>query len=111
MKKKKSEKKKFLSSFENERNLNESFAVSATRSNPKFFYACAKNNTKVKTKIGPLMKNEVIISDPKTIAQMLHKQYDSVYSNHDENCLVDDPVTLFSTTNSESSGLKNIDYA
>ena len=121
----------------------------------------AKNNAKVKAKIAPIIKNEVVISDrsvhthrtkstpptkqvtteydqsprvappstpadistdeydhkhtltisdPKTIAQMLREQYDSVYSKPDENCLIYDPVTLFSTTNSESPSPTNIDF-
>ena len=90
--------------------MNESLAVSAIKSNPKLFYTYAKNNSKVKAKIGPLIKNEVVISDPKSIAQVLRQQYDSVYSKPDQNCLVDDPVTLFSTTNSESPSLTYIDF-
>ena len=93
-----------------EKNFLLSFAVSAIKLNPKYFYTYEKNNAKVKAKIGPLIKNEVVISDPKTIAQVLREQYDSVYSKADENCLVDDPVTLFSTTNSESPSLTNIDF-
>ena len=47
--------KDILVSFENERNLKESFAVSAIKSNPKLFYTYAKNNAKVKAKIGSLI--------------------------------------------------------
>ena len=65
---------------------------------------------KAKTKIGPLIKNEVIISDPRNIAQVLREQYDSVYSRPDENCLLDDPVTLFLTTNSKFQSLTNTDF-
>ena len=63
--------KDILLSFENERNLNESLAVSAIKSNPKYFYTYAKNNAKVKAKIGPLIKTEAVISDPKSIAEVL----------------------------------------
>ena len=77
--------KNILLSFENERNLNESLAVSAIKSNPRFFYTYAKNNANVKAKIDPLIKNEVTISDPKNIAQVLREQYDSIYSKPDEN--------------------------
>ena len=58
---------KYMSSFENERSVTESLAVSAIKSNHEFFYAYAKNNAKIKTKIGPLIQN-VNISDPKSIA-------------------------------------------
>ena len=102
--------KDILLSFKNERNLNESLAVSAIKSNQKLFYTYAKNNAKVKAEIGSLIKNEVVISDKRIIAQVLREQYDSVYSKPDENCLIDDPVTLFSTTNSESPSLTNIDF-
>ena len=90
--------KDILLSFQNKR---ESLAVSAIKSNPRFFYTCAK----IKAKIVPLIKNEVVISDPKNIAEVLREQYDIVYSKPDENCLVDDPVT-----NSESPSLTNIDF-
>ena len=103
-------KKDILLSFENESNLNESLDVSAIKSNPKLFYAYAKNNAQVNVKIGPLIKYEEVISDPKTIAQVLREQYDSVYSKPYENCLVHDPVTLFSTTNSEFLSITNIDF-
>ena len=52
----------------------------------------------------------VVISDSKIIDQVLREQYDSVYSKPDENCSVDDPVTLFPTTNSESQSPTNIDF-
>ena len=60
-------KKDILLSFENERNLNESLAVSAIKSNPKFIYTYAESNAKVKAKISLLIKNEVVISDPKKL--------------------------------------------
>ena len=90
--------------------MNESLAVSAIKSNPKLFYTYAKNNAKVKAKIGTLIKNEMVISDPKSIDQVLREQYDNVYSKPDVNCLVDDPVTLFLRTNSESPSLANNDF-
>ena len=40
----------------------------------------------------------------------MRDQYDGVYSKPDEKCLVDDPVTLLSTTNSESQSLTNIAF-
>ena len=75
-----------------------------------FFYTYAKKNANVKAKNGPLIKNELIISDPKNIAQVLREHYDSAYNKPDENCLVDDPVTLFYTTNGKSPSLTNIDF-
>ena len=61
---------------ENERNLNGSLSVSAIKSNSKF----------VNTKIVPLILKNDIITDPKSIAQVLREQYDSVYSKPDEYC-------------------------
>ena len=73
--------------------MNESLAISTIELNPKFSYTYTNNNANVKAKICALVKNEVVINDPKTIAQVQREQYDSVYSKPDENCLIDDPVT------------------
>ena len=63
--------KNMLISFENERNLNESVAVSAIQSNPKYFYTYTEINAKVKAKIDPLIKIEVIICHPKTLLDIV----------------------------------------
>ena len=68
-----------------------------------------------KTLVGPSVTKIFInknsrISNPKRIAQALRERYDIVCSKPDENCLVDDPVTLFWTSDSESPCPTNIDY-
>ena len=96
-----------LLSFEKERHFNESLVISVMISNTQFFYTYAKCNAKIKTKIGPYIERWC---DPKSTAEVLRDQYDSVYRKHDENCLVDHCITLFSTTDSESPSLTNIDF-
>ena len=56
--------------------------VSKIKADPKFFYSYAKKSSKVKCKVGPL-KNEMgnFEADPKKIADLLQKQFCSVFSN------------------------------
>ena len=55
------------------------------KKNSKFFYLYAKKLSKVKNKIGPLLDKDVLVTDPKKMADILSKQYSSVFStpNHD----------------------------
>ena len=78
--------------------------------NPKFFYTYAKNSAKMNAKIVSLIKNDVIISNLKRIAQVLRDQYDSVYSKPDDNCPLENPLTLFSTTKTESPSLTTLNF-
>ena len=58
----------------------EEVAVNAIKRNSKFFYSYAKKFSKVKNKIGPLLDNNVLVTDPKKMADILSKQYSSVFS-------------------------------
>ena len=48
--------------------------------NPRAFYKHINKSRKAKTKIGPLTQGPKYISDPKKMADILSKQYDSVFS-------------------------------
>ena len=55
--------------------------------NPKYFYSYAKRHSKTKTRIGPLFdktKNDYV-SNSKEMADILQKQYQSVFSSPKEN--------------------------
>ena len=53
----------------------------AIKVNPKYFYSYAKRHGKTKTKIGPLKDKNSFTTDSKKMADILQKQYQSVFSN------------------------------
>ena len=62
-------------------------ACEAIKMNPKYFYSYAKRHSKTKTRIGPLFdktKNDYV-SNSKEMADILQKQYQSVFSSPKEN--------------------------
>ena len=64
----------------------ESKAVESIKSNPKFFYSYAKKKAKCVSKVGPLLKaDDELTSDSKEMAELLSKQYASVFSIPKEN--------------------------
>ena len=69
-------------SYTKSREMEEEKAVSNIKKNPKFFYAYAKKNSKVKTRVGPLLdKMGEYEHDFKKMADLLQDQYTSVFSN------------------------------
>ena len=68
-------------SYKSNRHYNESKAIQAIRSNPKYFYSYAKKFSKSKTKIGPLLdENNMYTSSSKQMADILSEQYQKVFS-------------------------------
>ena len=67
-----------------ETEVNEMRVVERIKSNPKAFYAYANKSRKIKSKIGPLKVTTNGIhhyeSDPKKMADILSRQYESVFS-------------------------------
>jgi len=84
-------------SYQTERKLQENLAVAAIKSNPKYFYAYAKRTSKLGTKIGPLLINDVVTSDPKSISEALNDQYKSVFSTPSQMHKIINPQEFFST--------------
>ena len=59
-------------------------AVSKIKSNPKFFFSYAKSFSQTKSGVSMLFdENERITTDPKEMADILQKQFASVYSDPD----------------------------
>ena len=64
------------------RHREEMEAVTAIKSNPRFFYSYAKKFSKLKCKIGPLkVGSSNFVSEPKQMANLLQKQFCSVFSD------------------------------
>ena len=60
----------------------ERLAVQTIRKNPRYFFSYCKKFDKRKTNIGPLLDAEnKLQQDPKKMADLLQKQYSSVFSN------------------------------
>ena len=57
-------------------------AVKVLKTNPKYFFSYAKRFSKVQSNIGPLRdENGILHQDPEKMANILQKQYTSVFSN------------------------------
>ena len=67
-----------------ERSKEEMKAVANIKNNPRFFYSYAKKFSKLKCKIGPLKaEDSQFVSDPEQMANLLQKQFCSVFSDPD----------------------------
>lgn len=87
-------------SIDNEMKLRESQAVSAIKSNPKYFFKYASNKSKIKAAIGPLTRDTgEKIKEPIKICDALRKQYETVFSTPCEDKVITDPEQFFSNTN------------
>ena len=63
----------------------ESKAINSIKRNPKYFFSYVKKFSKVKSKIGPLLKEDnEHTADPKEMADLLGKQYRKVFSKPSE---------------------------
>lgn len=59
----------------------ESKAISAIKTNPKFFFSYVKKFSKVKESVGPLLNEKLhYTNDPKEMADLLSRQYTKVFS-------------------------------
>ena len=68
-------------SYKNSAAFREEKAITAIKSNPKFFYSYAKKHSKLNTEIGPLINNKgVYTNDSKEMADLLSDQFSSVFS-------------------------------
>ena len=73
--------KKLQKSYRESESYIEAKAVESIKSNPKYFYSYTKKRSKCTTKVGPLLQNNgVLTSDSKHMADLLSKQYSSVFS-------------------------------
>ena len=76
---------KLKRSYQTEQQIEEQQAVDSIKNNPKFFFSYAKRHSKTKSKVGPLRnKNNKLIYDKQSIANILQDQYTSVFSTPKE---------------------------
>ena len=85
----------------------EKLAVSKVVTNPKFFFSYAKRFSKLKSNIGPLYNSDSLTNNPSEMADILQKQYQSVFSNpaKQEKKLPD------STDSSSKSSIADIEFS
>ena len=63
----------------------ESKVIQSIKDNPRFFFSFAKQKSKVKSSIGPLLDSDgTFHTSPKSMADLLQSQYSSVFSNPDD---------------------------
>ena len=67
-------------SVDAEMQRDEDRAVEAVKVNPKYFYSYAKKYSKRKVAVGPLISGDHIISEPRHMAEELHRCYGEVYT-------------------------------
>ena len=80
------------------------------KKDPKAFFSYAKRYSKTKSDIGPFFKQDGNPEhDPHAIAEMLRKQYDSVFSSPKEENVILNPDEFFAVNNSPTqTGLCHI---
>ena len=67
--------------IKNKKNAIEKKVMQSRKTCPKSFYAYINSAKKSRSKIGPLKKNGVVVTDPKEQAEILNGQYASVFTN------------------------------
>ena len=71
-----------LKSHANARERKEKLAIKAIKTNPRYFYTYAKQFSITRSKIGPLLnENNEFTSSSSEMAEILSKQYSSVFSS------------------------------
>ena len=98
-------------SFENEAIENENKAIENIIKNPKFFFTYSKQKLQTRSKIGPLRKDDKLLSDPTEIAECLQEQFCSVFSAPDQTQKIEDVDDFFnSEPESTSPKLNDIEF-
>ena len=94
-------------SHEKEAKNKEKQAIRKIKENPKYFWCYANNKSKLKTRIGPFIKNGNLITDAIEKCNLLKDHFDSVYSvpkySKEEN-------ERFVIENYETGELRDIDF-
>jgi len=75
-----------IESHNKENKNKEAKAIENIKRNPKYFYAYARSKSKIKTQIGPFENEGSLVTNPLEKAEILKKQFDSVFekSNHND---------------------------
>ena len=104
--------KKLQASYKEEDSNSEAKTVSAIRKNPKYFFAYAKKFSTLSTFIGPLLNSaDLLISSASEMAEILSRQYTSVFST--PKSPLKDPSEYFPHSNSQNNVpiLENIEFS
>jgi len=96
-------------SHEKEKEDDENKAIENITVNPKFFFSYAKKKSKLHTKIGPLYKDQEVISDEIEMAECLQEQFTSVFSSPNPMEKIDD-VNEFFDYDDDEPGLHDINF-
>ena len=95
--------KQIMQSHAQSRMYQENKAIHAIKKNSKFFFSYVNKMSKSKTKIGPLLnEDEMYTSDPKEMANILAKQFASVFSQPKQPLM--SPTSLFSDSSFDDRG-------
>jgi hypothetical protein len=70
-------------SHEAEQQVAEAHAVFAIRENPKYFYKYAQPKAKIRTSVGPLKHNDVLVGDDQGMCELLRAQFEKYSANPD----------------------------
>lgn len=71
-------------------------AVSCIKTNPKYFYKYATNQSKVRVEVGPLKDLDGHTTDvPEEIVEILRLQYEGVFSQPHSDKIIDSPTNFF----------------
>lgn len=81
--------KSLLKSRDNEKVNKENRAILNIKKNYKYFYKYAREQSVIKSKIGPLKVGNETVSDPKQIAETLKQQYETVFTTPRTNTNLD----------------------
>ena len=71
---------KLLESHKRQEKAKELRAVNTIKENSKYFFAYAKDKAQIRTQIGPLEKDGLIVENPLEVSQILQDQFTSVFS-------------------------------
>lgn len=92
-------------SIEVEATLKEIRMLEEIKTNPKVLYSYAKRKSKVKSKIGPMEEDGKLYEDPVKIANILQKQYKSVFSDPDTDINIENPDTEYQSENLDTKAI------
>ena len=98
---------KIKESHKKQQEHEEQQAVSSIKRNPKYFYTYAKRKLKTRVQIGPLKDGGKLVENEKEMAEILKKQYDSVFSVPAADKLIQSPTDFFT---SDQLPLQDFDF-
>ena len=96
-------------SHEKEREDDENKAIENIVVNPKYFFSYAQKKGKLQTKVGPLYKDNEVISDKTEMAECLQDQFCSVFSSPKPSETIEDINEFFACDENEP-GLQDINF-